>query len=106
MATDHKKVGNLNVPGFFATTTFTVPFAPPGIMRILINTKISLAAELFEASAAQLDSTRFALIQVVVHMPKLTQQEKLPIYLSIPRNLIHEMNHPKLQKTHTSHTQI
>jgi hypothetical protein len=57
MATDHKKVGNLNVPGFIATTTFTVPFAPPGIMRILINTKNSLAAELFEAPAAQLDST-------------------------------------------------
>jgi hypothetical protein len=106
MATDHKKVGSLNVRGFIATTTFTVPFAPPGIMRILINTKNSLAAELFEALAAQLDSTRFALIQVVVHMPKLTQQEQLPIYLSIPRNLIHEMKHSKLQKTHTSHTQM
>jgi hypothetical protein len=57
MATDHKKVDNLNVPGFIATTTFTVPFAPPRIMRILINTKISIAAELFEAPAAQLDST-------------------------------------------------
>ncbi len=74
-------------------------------MRILINTKNSLAAELFEAPAVQLDSTRFALIQVVVHMPKLTQ-EQLPIYLSIPKNLIPEMNHPKLQNTHITHTKL